>query len=140
LVLGSDAGLGSQGARGYESVPEWVRDGEEPDPRLRDEGGVSTTTVGTSRAVTAGGQRMEGGGEAAKAMTGRKANGVQHKTLDDWLDEDDGAQAGVDEATESEDDEDDEEESSEYEEVTDSEEEIDEGSEGDEGEHERLVP
>ncbi|KAF4554810.1 Adaptin N terminal region-containing protein 1 [Elsinoe fawcettii] len=34
LVVGEDSGV--HGLKGYEPLPDWVKDGEEPDPRLRD--------------------------------------------------------------------------------------------------------
>lgn len=127
LVLGSDAGLGSQGVRGYEPVPDWVREGDEPDARLRDEKGVASAAP--SRAVSAS-EKLEGAFTAEKSAPS-KANGVKEKSLDDWLAEDEGEQEEEEETEE-------ETEESEYEEVTDSDEETEEETD-DEDEHERLV-
>jgi AP-3 complex subunit beta len=134
LVIGDEGGVG--GLRGYEDVPRWVKEGQEPDPALREEASSASTPsydAGGARAlsaaerldVAAGGARsaspitsMNGAGGAAVGGGPRK----EGKSLDQWLEE-----SEEEEDTESE-EETDEDDSSEYE--TDSE---------DEGEGDRLV-
>ena len=86
LVLGSEAGI--NGLRGYEPLPDWVKEGNEPDPALRDvsEPWANTTT---QRARPAGqlldnALRQSEGGSQSAASSIKKA-----KTLDDWLAEED---------------------------------------------------
>ncbi|KAL9039814.1 MAG: hypothetical protein Q9180_002305 [Flavoplaca navasiana] len=116
LVLGSKVGIG----HGQE-LPEWVEEGQEPDPKLRDEVGVQNDHLGGVSGV--GGDRPAGEaldaavrGERAKEMEKGKGRMVE-KSLEDWLGEED------EEEEESDGEEDSEEEESEYEEITDSEEE-----------------
>lgn len=116
LVLGVDSGGGS-GLAGQEALPAWVRDGEEPDPKLRDERG-ERVEYGEKRAVPAG-EKLEQAVRAKVVATGRE------KTLNDWLDEE-------------EEEEGSEEESSSTESGSESESEEEEESE-DEGEKGRLV-
>ncbi len=108
-------------------LPEWVKEGEEPDPRLRDEvGGADREGVG---GVGGGGRPAAETLDAAfRERRGRdKGKGKEkmvEKSLEDWLGEEDegggeeesedGSEEGSEEETEEE---------SEYEEVTESEEE-----------------
>lgn len=136
FMLGSSAlvlagGGGVHGLRGYEALPDWVEEGREPDPKLRNQGGVANEYGEEKRAVPASqilgdasgsqGSRSNGLGAAAAAGTGAK-------TLDDWLAEDEeeeeeeeeGAAVEGEEAEESEEEESEEEseegeEESEYE-------------------------
>ncbi|KAJ0425593.1 adaptin N terminal region-domain-containing protein [Aspergillus carlsbadensis] len=113
LVLGPDAGV--HGLRGYENLPDWVQEGQEPDPSLR-ESEVKAEKVGTV-AATAGEQldralrehemSVAASDKAQASRVKAAASASKSKTLDQWLDEPE---------LESE-------EESEYEEVTDSEEE-----------------
>ncbi|KJF61332.1 AP-3 adaptor complex subunit beta [Coccidioides immitis RS] len=131
LVIGSDAGV--HGLKGYESLPDWVEPGKEPDPRLREEEvrgeagekGYITAGERLDRALkehdgaAASGSKLNGG-----AVAGRSKN----LTLDDWLaeseeeeEEDDEEEGSTEEETDEEEeeestDEDDEEESDEEEE------------------------
>ncbi|KAI9795662.1 MAG: AP-3 complex subunit beta [Piccolia ochrophora] len=140
LVIGDAAGL--HGMRGYEPVPEWVKDGEQPDPSVRDEETTQQVEYTTKKEVPAG-QKLDnavraGGAKPATTSTatgqdrsGARPNGWsaatgKEKTLDDWLAESD---------EEEEDDDDDTEESTEEE---SSEEEGEESSE-DNDEREALV-
>jgi vesicle coat complex subunit len=127
LVLAGGGGI--HGLRGYESLPDWVQPGREPDPRLRDDddGGMSSR-YGERTAAPAGDMLDQ-------AATSRpppiKANGlgegVGAKTLDDWLAEDSGEE------------EEEEEESEETEEESEEEEEYEEEESDDDGEGDRLV-
>lgn len=130
LVVGTAAGV--NGLRGYEALPEWVAEGEEPDPTLREaEGGAAKAEYyepSAQKAVSAG--RMLD--EALEADAGYKANGRKAKTLDDWLDDEESEETGSESDSESE------EEESEYE--TDEEEEgSEEESESEEDEKAGLV-
>lgn len=129
LIIGPEAG--SHGLSGYEQLPDWVKEGDEPDPKLRAEVGAKTP-YNEKRDVPAGEKLdtalKEKGIEA-------KSNGLEKgkdKTLDDWLAEEDESDESEG-STESEDDggeEETEEEESEAEGETESE---------DEAERDRLV-
>lgn len=119
LFLGKDV-AGILGLPGYEQLPDWVEEGHEPDPRLRDaaEGGEKEEYVplGVRKTTTvAASQRLD---EAVKEQGLEKvvAAGSTKKprTLDDWL---------------AESEEEDEEEEEEETEETDSEETDEEESE-----------
>lgn len=137
LIVGDEGGVG--GISGYESLPEWVRDGEEPDARLRDDGGAGKGEyVSVTKAQVPAGRKLD---EAVRGDEGfRKAGkSVKEKTLDDWLAESEGETES--ESEEGSDEESEEEESGEEEtdeEDDDSEEET-ESESGDEGENHRLV-
>ncbi|KAI1779655.1 ARM repeat-containing protein [Hypoxylon cercidicola] len=96
FMLGSAAlvlagGGGVHGLRGYESLPDWVEEGKEPDPKLRNQGGIANEYGEEKRAVPAAhilgdassAQRGSSNGLGATAAAGTGA-----KTLDDWLAED----------------------------------------------------
>lgn len=146
LVLAGGGGV--HGLRGYEALPNWVREGEEPDPRLRADGDTSSSyNYGEKRAVPAAESldRAAARGGVSKPMNGADEAGLGSKSLADWLAEDDN---GEGEGREEEDsDEEEEEESDDEEEEEDEEEEGDEEEEeeseeeegGDESEHHRLV-
>jgi len=160
LVVGGDGGAG---IRGYEPLPEWVVEGREPDPGLRDEGGTgSGEYVGgdgeEGRRNVPAGERLDGallkqqrGMNGGVNGTGRGSGsgagvalgvgvgvGAKGKSLDDWLaeseDEDEDEEEEEDESEESE-----EEESSGEEESEEDEDEDEEEEEEDEDEQERLV-
>ncbi|KAK7179869.1 hypothetical protein PSPO01_14131 [Paraphaeosphaeria sporulosa] len=141
LVIGDEGGVG--GLRGYEDVPAWVKEGQEPDPALRDEvrststpsydaGGVKTLSAAEKLDAAAGAAPSAAGwdgmGTSGSAWAGGKDNGVhgasapkkEEKSLDQWLEE-----SGEEETDSEEEETDEEEESSEYE--TESEEGSDEG-------------
>lgn len=102
LVIGPEAG--SHGLPGYEQLPDWVKAGDEPDPKLRAEIGV-TTPYGEKRDVPAGDKldtALKEKGIEAKLDGLEKGKG---KTLDDWLAEEDEESEETDESTESEDEE-----------------------------------
>ncbi|KAG9194629.1 hypothetical protein G6011_04664 [Alternaria panax] len=141
LVIGDEGGVG--GLRGYEDLPRWVKEGDEPDPALRDEivSNSSSTYVSayeTAKNMSAA-ERLDAAAGGSSRMTPdsmlspRSPNGMggdsslgaaskapqKEKTLDDWLAEEE-EETGSEEET---DEEDETEEESEYE--TDSEEESD---------------
>ncbi len=122
VVIGEEGGV--NGLRGYEALPEWVEEGHEPDPALREEG-VAKVEYGEKRNVPAT-EKLDNavreGTKVGQASSGR-INGLnpngKEKTLDDWLAEDEEEEEeGSEESTEEETDE----EESEYEESEDEEE------------------
>jgi len=143
LVVGEEGGVG--GVRGYEALPEWVVEGQEPDGRLREDGsggGAGVAAGGAQKGASASemldrAARERGVPPAAASMVGSfgsgervggKANGVgKEKTLDDWLAESEGEEES--EEDESEEETDDE----------DTEEEEEEEPDSDDGEGDRLV-
>ena len=139
LVLGDS--VGEFGVRGYEKLPNWVKAGNEPDPRLRDfeEEKVYGETQTTKAPA---GDMLDRAVGNSKVVVGSPA--VQHngkgkekaKTLDDWLAEESEKEGSEDEDEDEEDDEEESEEESEEE--TDEDEEDESEGEG-EGEGDRLV-
>ncbi|KAK0659087.1 AP-3 complex subunit beta-2 [Lasiodiplodia hormozganensis] len=155
LVIGDEGGVVGTGLRGGEALlPDWVREGEEPDPRLREEkvgaaaeysGGYSGESVVPAKVVPAGealdrAVKETGGFGVGGGIGGvGKQNGVKEKTLDDWLAEDEDEDEESEEEESEEDDESEEEETDE-EEDDDEEGETEEETESeDEGERGRLV-
>ncbi|KAL0262628.1 AP-3 complex subunit beta [Diplodia seriata] len=167
LVVGDEGGVvQGTGLRGGEALlPDWVREGDEPDPRLREEkaggteygggggGGYSSDFAPPPVKVAPAGEALDravkdtggfGAGAGAGGIGGGgvgRQNGVKEKTLDDWLAEDE-------DDDEEEDDDDEEEEESEEDDESGEEEETDDDEEGeteeeteseDEGERGRLV-
>lgn len=141
LVLAGGGGV--HGIQGYEPLPDWVRAGDEPDPRLREaeagsagygEEPAAPASRALDSATRAAPAKSNGLGEAVAAGA---AAGVGAKTLDDWLAEEDAEEEDDDE--ESEEDSDDEEEADEDEDDDDDddEDEDEDSSEGEEGD--RLV-
>lgn len=145
LVVGDEGGVG--GIRGYEDLPRWVKEGNEPEPALRDETASTTTSTYESARTMSAADRLDAASGGSARMTPdsmlspRISNGIgadygggvsgaskekqKEKTLDDWLAEESGSEEETDDEEEEETDE---EEESEYE--TDSE---------SEGEGARLV-
>ena len=116
LVIGDKAGIG--GLRGYEALPEWVREGEEPDAGLRDEVG---TAHGERRELSAG-EKLDAASKEKGPVP--KPNGLGDKSLDDWLAEGDESGETDEETEEEESGEETDEESEEEEEETDEEDEM----------------
>lgn len=97
LVVGPDAGI--YGLKGYEGLPSWVALGHEPNPSLRDQEGTVKGEVTGEAAVTAG-ERLdralkehENSVAAARKQEGRAPgqgpgpSAVKHKSLNEWLDD-----------------------------------------------------
>ncbi|KAL8719267.1 MAG: hypothetical protein Q9225_003697, partial [Loekoesia sp. 1 TL-2023] len=119
LVLGTKVGGGEL------ELPEWVKEGEEPDPRVRDEvggGGKEDVLKGERPA----GEALDA---AVRSEKGKGKEKVVEKSLEDWLGEEESGSEEEEGETETEE----EEGESEYEEITESEGE-DEG-----GERKKLV-
>lgn len=136
LVIGDEGGVG--GLRGYDDLPRWVKEGNEPDPALRDEVvSTSTSTYDSSKSMSAA-DRLDAAAGSSRTpdsiMSPRGLNGVgsadtgvsvskgKEKTLDDWLAEESGSEEETD-------DDDEEEETSEEE--SEYETESESGEEGD---------
>ena len=120
LVLGID-GVGGVGSlSGQEGLPEWVKEGEEPDPSLRDEKGEREFM---ERRNVPAGEKLE---QAAKVKGVGAGSQGKERTLDDWLAEDEGEEGSEEGSTEEESDS----------EETETEEEDESEDEGEEG---RLV-
>ena len=131
LVIGIEGGgAAAAGLAGSEWMPEWVKEGEEPDSRVRDEKG-ERAEYGERRSVPAG-ERLDVAREKSGGGAGRVGLGAgganKDKSLDDWLAEDEGEEESESGSEESE------EESSGSEEETD-----EESEEEDDSERGRLV-
>ncbi|EEH22658.2 hypothetical protein PABG_04869 [Paracoccidioides brasiliensis Pb03] len=86
LVLGPEVGI--HGLRGYEPLPDWVKAGQEPDPKLREDD--VGKAVGVEKGNLTAGERLdhalkEYGVEAGKGGLNGGLVGSGKKTLDDWL-------------------------------------------------------
>ncbi|KAI4132971.1 MAG: hypothetical protein LQ338_000438 [Usnochroma carphineum] len=124
LVLGTEVGAGME-------LPKRVKEGEEPDPKLRDEvGGAGREGV----SVAAGGERPAGEALDAAVRSERRSDKgkgkVVEKSLEDWLGEEEEVEEEEEEEEEEKEgegiEETESEEESEYEEMSESEEEMDE--------------
>ncbi|KAL9089315.1 MAG: hypothetical protein Q9159_002616 [Coniocarpon cinnabarinum] len=145
LELGSAAlVLGDATIPGYDKtvLPKWVKEGEEPDARLRDAAGSDTSAI-PSLSGFGSGSKGFGTGTAGDGLSAEKesrsgevrvgAPVVRERDLEDWLGEDEKGS----EDEESGDGEDSEESSEEEEEEEETDEETE--SDDDDGEEERLV-
>ncbi|KAF9874599.1 ap-3 adaptor complex subunit beta [Colletotrichum karsti] len=137
LVLAGGGGI--HGLRGYEALPDWVADGAEPDPRLRDTE-AAPSSYGEEKSVPAS-QMLDSAVKAAPTKTNGLGEGVGGKTLDDWLAEGDAEEEEEESESEEEDDDDndDEEEDDSEDEDEEDDEEEEEESESDDDEAGRLV-
>ncbi|KAH8728700.1 adaptin N terminal region-domain-containing protein [Phaeosphaeriaceae sp. PMI808] len=128
LVIGDECGVG--GLRGYDDLPRWVKEGDEPDPALRDEtSSTSTSAYESSRTISAAERLDAAAGTSSRTpeslMSPRSLNGIgdtgpgigaskgKEKTLDDWLAEESASEEETDD--DEEDEEETDEEESEYE-------------------------
>ena len=128
LVIGVEA-AGADGMMGYEGLPEWVKEGEEPDAKLRNEG-LAKDVYGEKDVPAA--RELDRAVEK-KGLGKIGVGGAKDKTLDDWL-----AEEEEEEEEESEEGSTEEETESGSEEESSGEEESEGESEGDE-EVDRLV-
>lgn len=126
LVLAGGGGV--HGIQGYQALPDWVEEGRQPDPRLREPEGSQASRYDAERSNAPAGDRLA---EAAKTVVPSKTNGtgeaVGTKTLDDWLaeEEEEEEESESEEETEEEEEDDDEESSEEEDEESDDDEETD---------------
>lgn len=132
LVLAGGGGV--HGIQGYESLPNWVEPGREPDARLRDTEPSPSSRYDSDRGAVPASEMLD---SAAKSMPS-KSNGlgeaVGSKTLDDWL-----AEEADEEEESDEEEEGSTEEETDDEEEEDSDEEEDDDESDDDGEQDRLV-
>lgn len=128
LVLAGGGGI--HGLRGYETLPDWVQSGKEPDPRLRDndDGTVSARYGAEPSAAPAGEMLDAASARALPPKSNGLGEGVGTKTLDDWLAEEEGeeeeseeTEEGTEEETDDDEEEEEEDEEEEEEEVTEDE-------------------
>ncbi|CAF9920561.1 MAG: AP-3 complex subunit beta [Alectoria fallacina] len=99
LVIGVEA-AGIDGVMGYEGLPEWVKEGEEPDAKLRDEVG-GKEAHGEKKDMPAARELDKAIEKKGLGKIG--VGGAKDKTLDDWLAEEEGSEEGsTEEETESE--------------------------------------
>lgn len=133
LVIGDEAGV--SGLKGYEALPDWVREGEEPDPKLRVEV-EPKAEYGAPRAAAPASRRLDEALRDGGSGSGSRGSSVvahKEKTLDSWLEESE-EEEEEDSGESDEESAESEEESEESEYETES-----EGSEESDGEHDRLV-
>ena len=98
LVIGVE-NAGTSGLLGYEPLPDWVPEGDEPDPRLRDEDG-GKEVYGEKKEVPAA---RELDRAVKEKGLGKTPAGLKDKSLDDWLDEEESEEEGsTEEETETE--------------------------------------
>ncbi|KAG5922727.1 hypothetical protein E4U53_003670 [Claviceps sorghi] len=148
LVLAGGGGI--HGLQGYETLPDWVEAGREPDPRLRDQDHAAGAASASSRyggeksaTPTPAGDMLDQAASSRPrpAQANGLGEGVGTKTLDDWLAEDN-EEEGVEteeetteeETTEeemTEEEEEDEDEDGEEESEDDEDGDTDDGGEGD---------
>ena len=136
LLLGSSSLVIGMPVMGYEPLPDWVKEGEEPDKRCRDEGqgmedgnlrnAIPATdrlggTMAKGKAPTSTGP-LAGRGTSSVAIVEGKQSTTKEKSLDDWLAEE---EEGEDD---DKDDDEDEDESEDDESGSDEEEEEEEES------------
>ncbi|KPM45378.1 AP-3 complex subunit beta-2 [Neonectria ditissima] len=135
LVLAGGGGV--HGLQGYSPLPDWVEEGKQPNPRLREPEGSQSSRYDVEKSSLPASERLD---EAAKSVAPpSKLNGAgeaaRGKTLDDWLAEEEEEseeeeEESEEESTDDEEDEEDDDEDDEEEEETDSD---------DDGEADRLV-
>lgn len=141
LVIGDEGGVG--GLRGYENLPKWVKEGQEPDPALREEITSTYTSAYEAAKTMSAAERLDAAAGSSRTpdsiLSPRVLNGsgggvaptkekIKEKTLDDWLaeeEEDEDEESESEEETDEDDEEEDSEEESEYETESES------GEEGD---------
>ncbi|KAM0225447.1 hypothetical protein ACHAQD_001383 [Fusarium lateritium] len=139
LVLAGGGGI--HGLQGYEPLPDWVEEGQQPDRRLREPEGSQSSRYDVERSTLPASERLD---EAAKTVMPIKANAngtgeaVGAKTLDDWLGEEEKESEETEEESSSEESSEDEDEEEEDEDDDDDDEE-EESDSDDDGEADRLV-
>ena len=80
LIVGREVGAGSDGG-----LPDWVAEGSEPAPALRDDGGEARSGAAVDRLGGAAAERLPDGGRPIEKDKGKDKD----KTLDEWLGEED---------------------------------------------------
>lgn len=128
LVLAGGGGV--HGLRGYNSLPSWVAEGDEPDRRLRDQDDGTSSRYDSEKRTAPASERLDDAAKAAPSKSNGLGEGVGKKTLDDWLaeEEEEGSEETEEETEEESEEETDEDDDEEGEEESD-----------DDGEADRLV-
>ncbi|KAI1114422.1 ARM repeat-containing protein [Nemania sp. NC0429] len=140
FLLGSSAlvlagGGGIHALRGYEPLPDWVREGHEPDPKLRHDATGSEYTSEGRRTVSAAETLGDAAREKSNGLVGAGAGAaLGTMTLDEFLAEDEEEEESEEDEEEEDDDDDDEEEEEDEEDDDDDDEE--DGSEDDDDDEE----
>jgi vesicle coat complex subunit len=140
LVIGGEE-AGSAGVSGYENLPAWVEEGDEPDPKLREDLDSSRGVEYGQEKIVSAGRRLDEALSQDPGYTSTAAAGKgksKEKSLDAWLDEEDDEEDEEEEEDDEEDESDDEEESSESHEDDDDSEEETESEEDEDEEDERA--
>lgn len=105
LVIGEDAG--PNGLPGYERLPPWIKAGQEPDPRLRDE--VGTKPQYCEKKEVPAGEKLDSAlrDKAVEKIINGIGIGKDTKslTLDDWLAEEESEESTGSEEDDNEDEE-----------------------------------
>ncbi|KAI0147653.1 ARM repeat-containing protein [Xylariaceae sp. FL1272] len=105
------------GLRGYEALPDWVEEGQEPDPKLRQDGTGQDYIPDGKRAVPASETLGDAGRNGSTGVAvGAAAAGVGSMTLDEFLAEDEEESGEEEEESSDEEEEDDDEDEDEEEE------------------------
>ncbi|KAK3943333.1 adaptin N terminal region-domain-containing protein [Diplogelasinospora grovesii] len=147
LVLAGGGGI--HGLKGYEDLPDWVEDGREPDPKLRETeatpagvtnvyGERGSIPIPAARSLDMAVGSTGSGPSSVKTLNGSSPSGVGAKSLDDWLAEDEGGDEAEEEEEEEESEEEEEDDDDEEEEEDEDEEESEE-EDDDQGENDRLI-
>jgi len=121
------------GLRGYEPLPDWVEEGKEPDPRLREGESIASTNYGEKKPVPAA-ESLDAATRGAPGKSDGLGEAMGARTLDDWL-----AEGEAVDAEESEEEEESSEGDEDEEEDEEDDDEDDEESEEDDDEQDRLV-
>lgn len=132
LVLAGGGGL--HGIQGYQSLPDWVEPGQEPDPRLRDTEPSPGSRYDTEKSFVPAVEKLDDAAKSAPRRTNGLGENVGTKTLDDWLAEEEEESGESEEGSEEESGE-----SEEESEESEKSEEEDEDESDDDGEGDRLV-
>ena len=82
-------------------MPDWGKEGEEPDAKLRDEGSAKEAVYGDSKDVPAARELDRAVEKRGLGKIGVVGGGAKDKTLDDWLAEEEGSTEEEEEETES---------------------------------------
>lgn len=145
LVVGENGGV--HGIRGYEPLPDWVEEGKEPDPSLRDTDAAQLEY--DEKRVMPAIERLGSAAVDIKSVSPHnsvsKSNGFgtpsKEKTLDDWLAEDEEEDEGEEDDEEDDEEEEEDDEDEDEEEDGETEEESSEAEESDnhEGEADQLI-
>nr|POE72366.1 ap-3 complex subunit beta-1 [Quercus suber] len=103
LTLGSASLVIGEPVKGYEALPDWVEEGQQPDAHLRDGTGAAAEYVAAGEKHVSAGSRLDRALEADPGYRSTARTGGKERSLDAWLDEE------TDESEESENSDDSEE-------------------------------